>query len=314
MLSTDLVFEDVNSAYLKILKKIYDDGELKGKRKEVPFITFTLTNLNKNVLFFPFSQRNWPWILRECSDRLMGIKNPGLSFNYSRNWKNRIEDSGLYSYHYSDRMNGQMEKFLNSKMHSRDKIVHVWEREDYHSKRRQPCTVIMQPFIEHDDKLSMIVYMRNNDMINIFPSDIFIHSTYLKYWATKKKLKYGNIYWVAAIAYYQKKRDKLRFVERLLEQWNQDYEKAEIQPTVWDNKILDDLIEKEKTEQHFATNDTMLMKEPFFKTDYVREWYWLMKLYHFRKLKDKRNFDIVVNEKRWTTEFKLIKDNILSPR
>lgn len=309
----DTVFEDINDVYLKILQEIYDNGQLKGKRKEVPFITFTLTNLDKNILFFPFSQRNWPWILRECSDRLIGIKNPGLSFNYSKNWENRIEESGLYSYHYSDRMNGQMNKLLGNKLHSRDKIVHVWEREDYNSKSRQPCTIIMQPLIEYDNKLSMVVYMRNNDIVNIFPSDIFIHSTYLKYWAIKKKLQYGNIYWVAAIAYYQKKRDKIKFVERLLDQWELNYEKASIQPTAWDNNILEDLVEKEKFEQQFIINDSTLKKEPFFKTDYVKEWFWLMKLYHFRKAKDKESFDAITNSV-WTTEFKLIKDSILSPK
>ena len=306
-------YDDVNDLYRDILTEIYMNGKLKGKRKEIPFMTFTLTNLDKNVLFFPFSQRNWPWILRECSDRLMGIKNPGLSFNYSKNWKNRIEDSGLYSYHYSDRLNGQMKKLLSNKLHSRDKIMHVWEREDYYSKSRQPCTIIMQPFVEHDNKLSMMVVMRNNDMINIFPSDIFIHSTYLKYWAIKKKLKYGNIYWVSAIAYYHKKRDKLRFVERLLEQWDLNYKKASIQPTIWDNKIIEDFTKKERVEQRFTTDKSILEKEVFLITDYVKEWFWLMKLYHFRKMKNKEAFDIITNS-IWTTEFKLIKDSILSPR
>ena len=305
-------YDDVNTLYLDILRDIYENGQLKGKRKEFPFMTFSLTNLDKNVLLFPFSQRNWPWILRECSDRLMGIKNPGISFNYSKNWENRIEDSGLYSYHYSDRLNGQMERLLSSKMHSRDKIVHVWEREDYYVKGRQPCTIIMQPFMESDDRLSMIVYMRNNDMINIFPSDIFIHSTYLKFWATKKKVQYGKIYWVSAIAYYQKKRDKLHFVERLLDQWENDY--RDITPTHWDNKLIEDLIEKEKIEQHFVKDPTFLMKQPWdFHTDYVQEWFWLMKLYHFRKMKDKKSFDVIASRK-WNTEFGIIKESILPPK
>ena len=51
-------YDDVNNLYIDILKEIYTNGQLKGKRKEVPFMTFALTNLDKNVLFFPFSQRN----------------------------------------------------------------------------------------------------------------------------------------------------------------------------------------------------------------------------------------------------------------
>lgn len=306
-------YDDVNDLYRAILTEIYMTGKLKGKRKEKIFMTFSLTNLDKNVLFFPFSQRNWPWILRECSDRIMGIKNPGISFNYSKNWQNRIEDSGMYSYHYSDRLNGQMERILSNKIHSRDKIVHVWEREDYYSKGRQPCTIIMQPIVEDDDRLSMVVYMRNNDMINIFPSDIFIHSTYLKYWATKKKLKYGNIYWVAAVAYYQKKRDKLKFVERLLQEWKDDYNRSDIETTVWNNKILEDFVEKEKVEQAFNSSESALHIEPIFQTDYVKEWFWLMKLYHLRKRRDKKEFESLINSP-WNTEFKLIKDSILPPK
>ena len=115
--------DDINNIYYDILKELYEYGNILGKRKEIPFVTFTLTDLDKNVLFFPFAQRNWPWILRECSDRIFSIKNPGLSHWYSKNWENRIEDTGLYSYHYSDRMNGQMEKLLRTKLHARDKNI-----------------------------------------------------------------------------------------------------------------------------------------------------------------------------------------------
>lgn len=305
-----MVYEDVNNLYKEILTTIYEKGELKGKRKELPFVTFTLTNLDKNVLLFPFAQRNWPWILRECSDRLTSVKNPGISYKYSKNWENRLEDSGLYSYHYSDRLNGQMNKVLSTKIHSRDKIINVWQQADYASKGRQPCTIIMQPIVEQDNKLSMVVYMRNNDMVNIFPSDIFIHSTYLKYWAVKKGLQYGNIYWVSAIAYYQKKRDKLKFVERLLNQWENNYQIAEIHPTKWNRDVLDDIEEKEKIEQQFTTDKSSLYNDSDFKTDYIREWFWLMKLHHFKQTKDKVNFEELFN-RDWVTEFKLIKKNIV---
>jgi hypothetical protein len=303
---TDFVFDDINDAYFEILQIIYDKGQLKGKRKEVPFLTFTLTDLDKNVLFFPFSQRNWPWILRECSDRIFGVKNPGTSFQYSKNWKNRIEDSGLYSYHYSDRLNGQMEKLLSSKVHSRDKIIHVWEKDDYHSKSRQPCTIIMQPFTEADNRLSMIVYMRNNDMINIFPSDIFIHSTYLKYWAVKRNLAYGNIYWVSAIAYYQKKRDRLKFVERLLQQWSLNYRKANIAPVKWNHEFYSDFAKKEILEKQLR--DGLNIDLENIQTPYIKEWLKIMLLYHLKKDKDEFK---KIYDSTWLTEFGLLKDSII---
>jgi hypothetical protein len=310
------VRDDINNIYYDILKKLFEDGQLKGKRKGVPFLTFTLTNLDKNILFFPFAQRNWPWILRECSDRLFGISNPGLSSWYSKNWENRKEDNGLYSYHYSDRMNGQMEQLLRGRLHSEDKILQVWERDDYTSKGRRPCTIIMHPIMEHDGRMSMVVYMRSNDMINLFPSDIFIHSTYLKYWATKKKIPYANIYWVAAHAYYQKKRDKLRFVERLLEEWENDYEGFGIEPTHWDNTTIEELQYKEKYEQKVIAQPEkevpakeLINEITSFRPGYVREWYKIMIIAQFKKMKMKNEFDDVYNT-LFDTEFSLIKESI----
>jgi thymidylate synthase len=209
-----------------------------------------------------------------------------------------------------------MERLLGTKVHSRDKIVHVWERDDYYAKGRQPCTIIMQPFTEADNRLSMIVYMRNNDMINIFPSDIFIHSTYLKYWAIKRKLEYGNIYWVSAIAYYQKKRDKLKFTKRLLEEWKHNYYIAQIKPTHWDRDILDDLELKERYEAKLRGEEIDLEYGPAlsdFRTDYVREWCKIMTLYHYRASKLKDQFE-ELSRSAWHTEFGLIKDSILPPR
>ena len=312
----ELVHNDINNIYYDILKELFENGKLNGKRKGLPFVTFTLTDLDRNVTFFPFAQRNWPWILRECSDRLFGIPNPGLSSWYSKNWENRKEDSGLYSYHYSDRMNGQMEQLLRGKLNSEDKILQVWAKGDYSAKGRRPCTIIMQPVMECDGRLSMIVYMRSNDMINLFPSDIFIHSTYLKYWATKKKIPYGNIYWVAAKAYYQKKRDKLRFIERLLEEWENDYEGFGIEPTRWTNRTLEELDHKEEFEQRviLAPNplppSSVLINEiTSFNPGYVREWYKLMLLAQFKKLKMKDEFQEIFDT-RFTTEFGKIKEHI----
>lgn len=311
------VYNDVNDLYKSILSEVKNKGELKGKRREVPFLTFTLDDIDKNVLFFPFAQRNWPWVLRECSDRLAGVKNPGTAFNYSKNWDNRKEDSGYYSYHYSDRLNGQMDRLLSTKIHGRDKIVNVWEKGDYEIKGRQPCTITMQPMMEADDTLSMVVYMRNNDMINIFPSDVFIHSTYLKYWATKKGLKYGKVYWVSAVAYYQKKRDVLNFPQRLLDQWEHTYDSAGIKPTIWTQDHIDDFEKKEVAEAWLRNPTTPInpvdTEKDYFKTDYMKEWYWITLLFHLRQDKQKDLFKFIQGPE-WKTEFKLIKDSILPPK
>lgn len=317
-----MTFEDINVGYQKILSELCLEGELKGKRKETPFLTFTLTNLDKNVLFFPFSQRNWPWILRECSDRLFSVKNPGTAFRYSKNWENRQEEGGLYSYHYSDRLNGQMAEMFAKKLHSRDKIVLVWDKADYNIDGRQPCTIILQPIMEADNKMSMVVYMRNNDMINIFPSDLFIHSTYLKFWCAKHSVEYKNIYWISAIAYYQKKRDTMRFVDRLLDSWEDDYTRLSVQPTHWTPDFIKDLELKEEIERLGRENyfslpldrgGNMLDMLGDIKSDYIREWTQIMLLAEAKKQRNKVAFQSVL-EHQWNTEFAAIKNSIVSPR
>jgi len=307
-------YKDINDAYLDILHDIKDTGQIKAKRRELPFLTFTLTDMNKNILFFPFAQRNWPWILRECSDRIFSVTNPGLSYYFSKNWENRIEDSGLYSYHYANRLNGQMKEALSKKIHSRDKIIQVWKKSDYSLKGRQPCTIIMQPIVEHDNKMSLVVYMRNNDMINIFPSDIFIHTTYFKYWCVKYDIEYKNLYWISAVAYYQKKRDKLKFAERLIEQWADTYQN--IISTKWNIDVTKDLEIKENYERSM-----LLAKESGarytiahqcleqLKTDYGREWFKIAMLKIFKIDKNKKAFN-AVKKSKWFTEFNLIKDSI----
>lgn len=306
-----MIIDDINAGYLEIIKRLSEEGIVKGKRRELVFLNFTLTDMDKNILFFPFAQRNWPWILREASDRIFGVENPGTSFKYSKNWENRIEDSGLYSYHYANRLNGQMKELLSKKIHARDKIVQVWQKEDSYIKGRQPCTIIMQPIMEADDKLSLVVYMRNNDMINIFPSDVFIHSTYFKYWATHYGYEYKNLYWIAGVAYYQKKRDVLEFPRRLLNEWKDDY--SIVKTTKWDKILIEELSLKEDIEKGFedATKDDRYFIDAIslFNSAYVREWYMIMLLAHAKQTNDKEMFDSAYN-RHWETEFSLIRESI----
>lgn len=309
-----MIYDDINNLYLDILKKLVEDGQLKGKRRELAFLTFSLTNLDKNILFSPFAQRNWPWILREASDRIFGVENPGTSFRYSKNWENRIEDSGYYSYHYANRLNVQMKELLSKKIQGRDKIVHVWNKDDINLKGRQPCTIIMQPVMEHDDKLSLVVYMRNNDMINIFPSDVFIHSTYFKYWSTYFGYEYKNLYWVATVAYYQKKRDVLQFPQRLLAEWDKDYQS--FTETKWDKSLLTELSFKEELEQSArlgSLGSNLIDEIGAFSVPYAQEWYMIMLLAEFKAAGKKDEFKEVFS-RTWHTEFNFIKDSITPPK
>jgi len=307
-------YNDINLTYLDILSELKNNGQIRAKRREISFLTFTLTDMDKNILFFPFAARNWPWILRECSDRIFCVKNPGTAYHFSKNWENRIEENGYYSYSYAERLNTQMQNVLKNKKLGRDKIVSVWQQSDYIMNGRQPCTIIMQPFIEEDGKFSLVVFFRNNDMINIFPSDVFIHSSYFKYWCVKSNIEYKNLYWISAVAYYQKKRDKLRFAERLLEQWKKTYK--DVQTTKWNTDIINDLDCKEVLEKDIILDINLNKRRnncyqclEQLNTDYVKEWFKIIMLKIFKIDKDKKSFKDIQNSK-WHTEFSLIKDSI----
>jgi len=308
--------KDINNIYQEILYDLKKNGQIKAKRREKYFLTFTLSNMDKNILFFPFAQRNWPWILREASDRIFNKTNPGTAFNYSKNWENRIEDSGYFSYHYADRLGNQMNDMLSKRKQSRDKIVQVWQQGDYQLNGRQPCTIIMQPFLEEDDKMSLIVYMRNNDMINIFPSDVFIHSTYFKYWAVENDIEYKNLYWMSAIAYYQKKRDQLNFVNRLLDAWSLNYQTGKYEPHKWTKETVEDL----KLKEHYESinlwdsgPDKLIKDISNFKTNYIKDWFKIMALGNY-KLQGNRNNFLKVYNTIFDSEFREIKKSITPPK
>lgn len=307
---------DVNRLYTSLLEDIRLNGEIKAKRRERIFVPMTITNMDKNVLFFPFAQRNWPWILREASDRIFNKYNPGTAYHYSKNWENRIEESGYFSYHYANRLGDQMQEMLSKRKQSRDKIVTVWDKDDVNLKGRQPCTIIMQPVMEYDDKMSLIVYMRNNDIVNIFPSDIFIHSTYFKYWAVENKIEYKNLYWVASVAYYQKKRDELEFIDRLLDNWKYDYDTANVSPHHWTKATNEDLKLKEHYESIGLWNSNISNiadSLEAFKTDYIRDWMKIMLLTNFKKQNNKEKFE-QIHASDFNSEFSLIRDSISSPK
>jgi len=161
--------------------------------------------------------------------------------------------------------------------------------------------------------MSLIVYMRNNDMINIFPSDIFIHTSYFKYWCVKNNIEYKNLYWISAVAYYQKKRDFLNFTQRIINQWKDSYDN--IQTTKWDKNLIEELELKEEHEKKIllSTSKQRTYKIPIFisnlKNDYVKEWYKIIGLKLSRLDSNKDSFDNIFNS-TWNTEFKLIKDTI----
>jgi hypothetical protein len=210
-----------------------------------------------------------------------------------------------------------MAEMFAKKLHSRDKIVSVWDKSDYNIDSRQPCTIVLQPIMEHDNKMSMVVYMRNNDMINIFPSDIFIHSTYLKYWCAKSNIEYKNIYWISAIAYYQKKRDEMKFVDRLIQQWSDDYTKLKITPSHWSPDFIKDLQIKEEIEElaRSAHPSGWAFQEWInrISSPYVSEWTRIMLLAEAKRNKDKEIFQEILKQP-WITEFGKIKDSLISPR
>jgi hypothetical protein len=115
------------------------------------------------------------------------------------------------------------------------------------------------------------------------------------------------LYWVAAVAYYQKKRDELNFIKRLIDQWAKNYNG--ISATKWDSKIIDDYHLKEQCEQKGVEYWKDKFKNKLFESSYIDEWFKIMLLARFKMANMKEQYRELYNMS-FNTEFSFIKEKM----
>lgn len=113
-----------------------------------------------------------------------------------------------------------VEKLLRKDPASRQAVIHIKQARDLisHPSKDVNCTVCLQFFIR-DDKLSMTVYMRSNDLWMGFPNDVFQFTCIQVYLAMRLGVKLGSYTHIAGSLHLYE-RDYLTSLENIKKQAN----------------------------------------------------------------------------------------------
>jgi thymidylate synthase len=104
----------------------------------------------------------------EACQLLSGTSFPDLVIAIGPQFKNYVEDNGIFHGAYGPRTNGQFDAVidrLRQDPDTRQAVVTIWnpQYDLQPQKRDYPCTILHQ-FRIRDNKLNMSVYMRSNDV------------------------------------------------------------------------------------------------------------------------------------------------------
>jgi hypothetical protein len=104
----------------------------------------------------------------EACQLLSGTSFPELVIAIGPQFKNYVEDNGIFHGAYGPRTNGQFDVIIDRLCQdpdTRQAVVTIWNPQyDLQAKKRDyPCTILHQ-FRIRDNKLNMSVYMRSNDV------------------------------------------------------------------------------------------------------------------------------------------------------
>lgn len=203
--------------YLNILKRIKEQGEILAKNKCIFNLNFEISPDDILIL----KEKNWKWALVELFDRFNPqYVNPGFSYNFRPHWKRKlISEGGKFCYNYNERISKQLDdvfNLLNSNKKSKHAVITVFNSEDLLSKLRVPCTLSLHFYTNKRNALDMHVNMRTNDVVNLLIYDVFHHAMIQRFLASRLRLDLGTYSHHCSIAYYQKKRENIGYIDRLI--------------------------------------------------------------------------------------------------
>lgn len=219
---------NITQLYRELLNTVSTQGELEGKTRDLPGVYIELTDPNQSMLAI---KKNWEWCFQETFDRFSGalgfpptFQNPGHSWKYRVNWAKKLKkEGGLFHYAYGESFLYQLPaviKQLKKQRTSREAIISIWSDKyllEQGAFNRRPCTLTLH-FMIRNKKLLLFVNMRSNDLINLFPYDVFHHTFIQKYIASKLNLGLGSYHHFTSHMYYPKKRERegREFISRTL--------------------------------------------------------------------------------------------------
>jgi thymidylate synthase len=195
---------NIDSIYYKLMLEILDKGKYvddKGGYHELIGESYKLTNPRARILQNKVRKVSLTFMIAECIWILSGHNDLEMISKYAPAWKNFSDDGetlhGAYgvrlrNWHGLDQI-ANIESYLRKLPLTRQAVLTIFDpRLDLvQSTKDIPCNTTLQFFIR-DQKLSLVVYVRSQDMILGLPYDMFHWTILQEYLACRLGVKLGD--------------------------------------------------------------------------------------------------------------------------
>ena len=191
--------------------------------KELIGYCYTILDGSDKDKMFDWAKKHFPnydgtleWAEAWFQERISGKPfNPDpstkLRWNY---WSQFTKPDGSFSYTYSQRMYWQIDavlKKMRSNLYMRGAIISIWDpHQDIYmmGRERVPCSISYHFLVRRTldgDQLHLIYYIRSQDLVNHFPSDVYCAIRLGEYFSEQLGVKMGSfISYVDSLHAYRK--------------------------------------------------------------------------------------------------------------
>lgn len=212
----DETARDLKVRGITVKCKSYQDKKLTGKEqyvKELMGVDFKIDKpmLNwKEAISYLFKEKEetekiFKYCKQEIKDRTCGKPlNPGNSYLIRNDyWSNFLENTGKFSYQYSERINynNQLESVidcLKKDSGTRQAVLSIWNPDlDMNSKKlgggnRIPCSLNYQ-YLIRNNRLHCIYHMRSSNFFEHLPIDLICAAGMMDYIVKRLKKTYPDL-------------------------------------------------------------------------------------------------------------------------
>ena len=210
-------FLGINDAWANLVSNILRRGQKVGNTLELSNISFTITDITKNILTIR-ENFSLSYYLGESVWYGAGKNDVEFISKFGKIWE-KLSDDGLvnnsaYGYILKRKHNfDQIEKMielLKKDPNSRRAVMNInIPNENVIETKDEMCTIALQ-FLLRDGQLNMTGIMRSNDSWTGSPYDIFYFTELQKYVANELEVKYGTYtHFVSSIHIYERDFEKV---------------------------------------------------------------------------------------------------------
>jgi thymidylate synthase len=193
-------YKNANSAFINLYDFILKNGLIQNNTKAIHNVLLEIRNPLNNIINSSwrkwsksYADYEWQWYLSKN-------KNAIDISNKAKIWKSLLDENGdvnsNYGYQWS--RNDQLETvidMLRDDSKTRRASISIYDGKEISSyKKDTPCTYSINFYIDKENKLSMQVMMRSNDLVYGFCNDQYCFSNLMKYVASKLNKEIGSYY------------------------------------------------------------------------------------------------------------------------